>query len=369
MNVHDFRLHFHEHAGELTIHSDGGPLVGQATHTLGNTEFGNLMGLCPVLSEPADDSLRTGAQVGEGLFHAVFSDAVGRSYRQALERVRAEHSLIRVVMEYDLGQERLHEIPWELLFDPDEDRFLALADDSTLVRYLRGSGRSWERPERRVNVLLSSACPSDQPPLQLDSELKQVRAHLEPLEESGHTRLDELRHVGAERIAREFAGAWQGGNACAYHVWHHCGHGGLDRDGAFRLALHEVDGQRASGSRFVGWSELAPVVAQHRDLQLVVLNVCLGAGQRGLAAWLAALDVPAVIGFRSRVPDCTALHCADALWRRLCCLPVDEAVHGARRTLAGSHHALDFARLVVFLRCLPRPILFATAEAPAPIGE
>ncbi|MBM3881109.1 MAG: CHAT domain-containing protein [Verrucomicrobia bacterium] len=369
--VRDFSVHLDETEAALSVHADGRPLVGEATQRVPAEEIQSLAGLGRLLGEDANPSREEGVEAGARLFRALFAGAVRERFDEARRRVRDTAGVLRVVLKYDppgAGQRGwLHEVPWELMFDPDCNRFLALDEDLLVVRHLRGGGDGWEPVRPRLRILLTGACPRGQEPIDCARELEEVRAVLGRPPFAEVSRVQELQHLGAARLVQELNRAHVADRP--FHVWHHCGHGGHGSDGSFVLALHAQDGERDSAVALTEAARLAEILARHPELRLAVLNVCLGAGRRGLATLAAALKVPAVVGFRSRVQDQTALGFAEALWRRLPAMPVDQAVQGARRALAGTAHALDFARLVVFLRALGRPTLVAWAADPTAGAE
>lgn len=370
MTTHDFSLHVSVVRGVPVVHCRGRGATGGAgwegTHAPDPEAWAALHDLPGLLGREQRASWGEAATAGARLFTTVLGGEVGQCYRVALEAAQEHRAWLRVLIEYDTasgsGGESLHELPWELLFNTHRGRFLALDDGLLLARHLRGRGRDWRQPGGPFRMLLTSANPADRPPLALDAEVRRVRAWVEPCGVAPVVR----GRLGGRRLAQEFGFAAEQDRR--FHVWHHCGHGGETGDGRFALALHARDGDPTSPSVLIEPGELIEVVAAHEDLQLVILNVCLGAGRGGLGTLLASLDVPAVIGFRSRVTDATALGVAEALWRRLVHRPVDEAVRGARRSLAGMADPLEFARLLLFLRTRGRPgldsALAATATGP-----
>lgn len=364
MNVCDFILHLVEQEdGGLRVFTDGRPLSGEGEHRVSSQEFRALQDLADAPDDVEGGGPQVGGEAGERLFRALVDGEVRLRFREATRRAQAEAVVIRVIIEYDpraaTGAGRLPAIPWELMVDPERGRYLALDDGFMFARHLRGPGRDWAVPKKKLRILFSAACPRNAAPLDLKRELDEVRVRMRLAESSGHARLDELEFASWDGLGKSLRGAWQ--MDLPYHVWHHCGHGGFQENGTYTLALHALQSDVNSAAHHVEGRRIAEVVAEHRGLQLIVLNVCQAAEQHGLGTLLAALDVPAVIGFRSRVQDGTALGFAEALWRRLPTAPVDEAVHGVRRTLAATARGLGFANALLFLRSLGRPRLFELA--------
>jgi hypothetical protein len=69
-----------------------------------------------------------------------------------------------------------------------------------------------------------------------------------------------------------------------------------------------------------------------------------------LAPALAAINLPATIGFRDAIYDRVALDFTEALYRNLLHLPVDLALKQAIRALFDPIRPLDWALPLLFLR-------------------
>jgi len=355
MNVCDFVIHLDEHDGWLSAHGDGRPSVGEATNRIRIEELQFLKEYGSILQDDGPNLREAGVSLGAKLFHALFGNNLKKLFSHAMKEVVRSNSVLRIVLKYDLASRTdtstVHEIPWELLYDPERASFLSYDENILLVRYLRGNGRMWEAPSRQLYVLLTTACPKNQQPLQFEKELEVVKSLLE--KKRDETDFQELRHISGSRLIQAFNFAR---TTRSFHIWHHGGHG-RDADGAFRLILHSKNGEPDSALEMVGAGAIAETVAGHPELQLVILNVCLGAGKRGLASLVADLDVPAVVGYCSKIQDQTAVKFASTFWRKLFIMPVDEAVQKTRAVIAGETNRLEFARVSLFLRSLDRPVL------------
>jgi hypothetical protein len=85
-------------------------------------------------------------------------------------------------------------------------------------------------------------------------------------------------------------------------------------------------------------------------LCVAYLNVCHGSAGTGLATALAAINVPATIGFRNKVRDDVALQFSRAVYRSYPKLPIDLAVREARRDLLARGNGALLALPLLFLR-------------------
>ena len=83
-------------------------------------------------------------QLGAQLFDAVFQGSVGRAYAGSHAVVRERGHGLRVQLR--IRDESLLELPWECLYDSDDDGYLALRVETSIVRYpeVLGSPRPFE---------------------------------------------------------------------------------------------------------------------------------------------------------------------------------------------------------------------------------
>src|SRR5690606_37243505 len=116
----------------------------------------------------------------------------------------------------------------------------------------------------------------------------------------------------------------------SWHVVHFVGHGGYDaqrEEGVIWLA--DDDGT----ARSLGAGDLARLIADRRDLRLVLLNACESARPGALdifsstAAALVRRGLPAVIAMQYEITDRAAIEFARSLYDALADgLPIDSAV-------------------------------------------
>jgi len=363
MDVRDFTILLDEDEGKLTLHAESFPPVRGAKERLDTKAFHRLVAHAGLLRHEADNgflSREAGAVAGRDLFRTIFSDKLLPSFQEAIRITENHGEILRLVLKYELPEAGTHqmvnEVPWELLFNPERGQFVALDEQFLLVRHLQNSGQVWRPLESPPRILISEACPLGEAPLATEEEAQAVHAVCERLYSRGLVgRSIRLPHVSEQRLVQQFNHADDSDEH--FHIWHHCGHGRGSMNGAFRLALHARDGDGTSGRQYSNPGTLDQIVADHPELRLIILNVCEGAGRRGLAAAAAALNIPATIGFHATVRDHCALGFAEALWRGIASTRLDHAVRDARRTLACGTAALDFARIVLFLRSLDPPCL------------
>ncbi len=343
------RIHVAESRAGADVHVTGPG--GDARGTLTAAELGEFRRWGPQLDPESGLDRAIGIEWGERLFGRVLAGDAARVYAASGEAAEARGERLRVVLEYEAGWTALHEVPWELLFDPRRGRFLAVDRDRTFSRRLRLSvPRRWPCAGGQVRVLATGASPEGFPALATRRELDRVAGEIARRATPGQMACWKVPVTDGCGLRGEFVQAED--LPRPFHAWHHAGHGGFE-GGRFRLMMQGPGG----GAELADGGELARFLAGRAELALVVLNVCLGASGQGLSASLGALNVPAVIGHSTRVGTDVAEAFAGELWRHLPGHPVDRAVQEAREFLAAGPGPVDFARVVLFLRTADGPCL------------
>ena len=106
---------------------------------------------------------------GRHLFEALFAGDIVSVFRSSLGQARGQGKALRVRLR--LEPPELAALPWEYLYDPQQDCFLAISPETPLVRYLpvpSPTRPTAVSPPLRVLVVISA--PSDAPPLDVAQE-------------------------------------------------------------------------------------------------------------------------------------------------------------------------------------------------------
>lgn len=362
--VHNFHLQLRwNRGGKVFLISAKSDLAGEADGLLAEDKLREFHDRQSKLFDEHNWSKAVGQQWaaavshGKELFAAIMGDSVQSLFHAAAKEAWRRGDLLRLVLELegclDETVQWIHGMCWELLFDPARDTFLAIDPDVVLVRYLcqprpvGGAGIS----SGSLRVFATSACPPECKPLLIDEEIEMMEQMFawprmrESVDAATKRRINfgDLRGrlIVAEQREQPF------------HVWHHCGHGHFDKiSRQFQLAFEYGTPRTPFAGPWIGAPEVVQLLGECSALQLVFLNVCLGADPGGLCTLLAGLGVPAVIGHNVAVKDLVALKFSREFWRAFATQPVDEAVQRARQILAGSFAPLAFAQAVIFLRSL-----------------
>jgi hypothetical protein len=284
---------------------------------------------------------------GGQLFQAMFSGAVLTALQSSLNEAFRRDAGLRIRLRLTDTPE-LADVPWEFLFNPAANRFLNLAPDTPLIRYLdlpMPVRPLTVTPPLRVLVMISS--PTDFPQLDVGAEVVRLNTALDAVVKRGLvtiTRLPSASLAGLQRPLR----------LDSYHIFHFIGHGGFDehaQDGA--LALEDAQGR----ARLVSGQDLGVMLSAHRSLRLIVLNACEGARGSssdpfaGVAQSLVQQGIPAVIAMQFEITDEAAITFAEELYAAIADgYSVDAALGEARRAIFASGNDVEWATPVLYTR-------------------
>lgn len=285
--------------------------------------------------------------VGGQIFDTVFSGAILSCFQSSLDEARRQEAGLRIKLRLTDAPD-LAELPWEYLYNPALNRFLALSKETPVVRFLETP----ERPRALVvtpplKVLVMIASPSDYEQLDVAGEWARLCQALGDLEQRGVVALEVLKDATLPALQRQLRRG-------AYHIFHFIGHGGFDeaaQDGA--LLLEDTTGR----GRTVSGQNLGTLLNDHRSLRLVILNACEGARASrtdpfaGAAQSLLQQGLPAVIAMQFEITDAAAVTFAHEFYSALADgLPVDASLAEARRAIFASGNPLEWGTPVLYMR-------------------
>ncbi|MBN1660287.1 MAG: CHAT domain-containing protein [Anaerolineae bacterium] len=363
-SYHDFILIVDGTPGAYTVAAEGPGEIRVAPTAFRWEEAGAVRSALMAVQAGQPPAREEMEALGSALFVALFPRPVIRAFERAPDALPSDHLLrLKLVVR----PPELSHLPWELLYDPDEQRFLAPRLSCPIVRFVEsGQPAASLLAPRPLRVLYVQANPPGTVPLDLEASERALR---DGLGEAGVVRAVRATTPAALRdVLREQPG---------YHVLHYDGHGLFHRDrGEGYLFLHDEDGQahRLSGE----------VLATYLDgtaVRLVVLSACLTAAESraksfsGLAQQLIrAANLPAVVAMQFAIPDASAIAFTREFYRAIADdYPVDAAtVEGRKAVLerlgsdALAFTAPDWATPVLLMRSPDGDIFRAEAPASPP---
>ena len=264
-------------------------------------------------AEGQSSSLGSARKLGGELFSAVFSGETRDVLYAAIRTLRPKGIRLRICLRLANVPE-LAGIPWELLFDPERRRFLALSNETSISRYpeLPAKIRPLSvRPPFRVLVVISH--PSDWQSLAVEREWKGIQLALSPLVKNGLLKLDLLPKATLQELESQLSRA-------SYHVLHFIGHAVYSREHQEgKLILCNEYGSSIS----VGATQLSQMLLNHPTMRLAVVNACEGAKSScsdyfsGTAQSLMLQRLPSAIAMQSEVGDRAAVRFAQRFYESL----------------------------------------------------
>lgn len=291
--------------------------------------------------------VETARAFGARLFDALFAGEARACLRSSLDEATGQGKGLRIRLRLNDAPE-LADIPWEYLYNPALNRFLALSATTPLVRYLELPARIQPlavTPPLRVLVMIAS--PRDQAPLDVEREWALLRQALADLEARGLVQIERLDQPALPALQR-----WL--RRGSYHILHFIGHGGFDArtdDGVLVLEDEDRNGYR------IGGQDLGMLLHDHRSLRLVVLNACEGARASrsdpfaGTAQSLVQQGLPAVIAMQFAVSDEAAIDLSREFYGALADgYPVDAALAEARKAIFAAGSGAEWGTPVLYLR-------------------
>jgi CHASE2 domain-containing sensor protein len=277
------------------------------------------------LDEPAGGGVDQAAQraLGLKLYEGMLGNGdVGMQLERCLDGAQTQESAgVRVRLNLDQAPS-LAAIPWELVYLPGDERFLASSTRTPLVRYLESKapnlGLEVRLPVRVLVVLPENAARGDAP-LDLAREKATLQRALQPLVRADAA---DVRFLERRVTRARLRSALQGGLAELgeepFQIVCYAGHGHHDESRA--CLFLDADG---GGTDEVDQEWLSELFEARDEVKLVVLNACQGATVSalrpfgGLAPRLVKAGVPAVVAMQYPVRDDEALTFAEVFYRAL----------------------------------------------------
>lgn len=306
-------------------------------------EFARALAAIEAGDAPTRDDL---ALVGDALFTALFPRPVFAAFNRAPAALpRGTNLRIKLL----IRPPELAVLPWEVLYNADENVFLAARLSYPIVRVIEsGTPVASLLAPRPLRVLYVQANPADTAPLNLAASEQALRAALGS--ESVITAIHETTPAALRDLLREPPG---------FHMLHYDGHAEFDAHADNgHLSLHD-----AGGATYPLDGEHLATLLDGTTIRLVVLAACqtgTDAPSRRFAGIAQHLmrsgSLPAVVAMQYAVPDDAAIAFVQGFYGALADdYPVDAATIEGRKAMldvAGGTFSADWATPVLFMRSL-----------------
>lgn len=296
-------------------------------------------------------------KLGEQLYSALFHGKLANLFLRCRTSVLGDgRSGLRLRLKFQINDpeaEYLAALPWEWLWDPESQEFLAADLGTPIIRdlataQLRGS----LHVVPPLRILVVDAAPSTLRHLNLKLEIERMAEALGPLSKAGLVELVPLEGATPEELREALRNEERNGGI---HVLHIMGHGGYDSGsgtGAIYFVGNEGAEDQVDGEMFAAYLKRIP------SLRLVVLNACKTARHEGkmgaplcegvASAVLERTGVPAVIANQYSISDSTAVAFSGAFYGHIAAGDdIDEALTEVRLRLR--HRTSEWATPVLFL--------------------
>ena len=303
------------------------------------------------LLEAALEPARYGALLFQALFPEAGDDLLA-GYREALTIARHEGLRLRLRLHVAaVAPPELHELDWELLYDPRQRMALGRSRETAFCRYLGVSFEPGSAVVGRPRLLVVLSCPWDL--AEYDLPAMDRRALSQALGKALAALAERVSWevleppATVERIRDRLV-------AGEFHALHLQAHGLLPPDrGTVSLVLEADDGR----ADFVDEELFSEVFEGQRNLRLVTLIACHGGAPAGadpfsgLGPALVRRGLPAVVAMRREISLDAATRFAEHFYRNLARNgQVDAAANEARLQLyLGDRDSSEWGTPALFL--------------------
>jgi hypothetical protein len=290
---------------------------------------------------------------GGQLFEAAFGGEVRSCLGACINKAKAAKVRVMIRLRLDAVPE-LASLPWEYLYNRGSQWFLALSEQTPIIRYLP----SPDPPlplliSPPLNILVMVSRPHDLEPLDSREETSRISQALKDLMSRKKVALTFLPNATPEALQDELL-------KNKYHVFHFIGHGCFDNSSGKGAIIME-DGQ--GGSQAVTGDKLS-VMLDHFHLRLTVLNSCEGAGSGrfdpfgGVAQTMIRRGLPAAVAMQFMIRDQSAVTFSRKFYSALAeGYAIDACLAYARRAFYVQGNSVEWGTPVLFMRS-PDGVIF-----------
>lgn len=286
-------------------------------------------------------------QWGTRLFTALFPDLLATVLQNSHRFAYRERARLRIRLQINHAPE-LVMLPWEYLFDPVRQEFLALSLQSPFVRYTNLMHQvlpfKVESPLRMLTVISS---PGGYAPFDRERAWLTILDTLDYLALEGKLIIERLNKPTLFDLQRHL-------RQKEYHILHFIGHGSTNEfTGEGSLIFEDEMGR----GRPVNGEHFGALLRDHFSLRLValtagdVVRTATANPYLKIAPNLIRHGLPAVIATHSRIDDAATALFAQKFYAMIAnFMPVDLAMSEVRRALFAEHHATAWGLPALFMR-------------------
>lgn len=266
-------------------------------------------------------------EFGGYLFRHLFNDKIKDQYRASLAIARTRQQILAVRLHIEPAE--LRALPWEYLFDEEEDVFLAISPETPLFRFVPQQIPRRSKPISlpfRLLVVISN--PDDAAALDSKREIADIKFALDETMQHGAVELTILEDGKITPIIDAI-------ERVQPHIVHFIGHGMFDDEHGY-LLLEDESGHALP----VNDSTVREIFTSARTVRLVLLNACESGSLSsysaivGMAPRLLQRRVSAVIAMQLPIQDRAAIVFTRRFYAALSNgVALESAVTSARREI------------------------------------
>jgi hypothetical protein len=269
----------------------------------------SLVAQASILSQQSLDPVRT---VGQELFKNMFSEQASGVFRRALfEAARSKRAMTLAI---GSSVAALKQMPWELLYDTQLGRFLALSRYTPIVRYVPKISSTTQSPSApaKIRILVILSSPSNKATLNMLQEKKWLRYALEPLMRAQNIDVIYIENPLLEDVQARLASE-------EFHILHFIGHGEYDSTNQQGTLILEDEAGKAKPLS----AAVLEGMLSRTNLRLVILNACQtyvhDATLGGVSISDACLraGIPYVMATQAPITDNASIAFSKAFYRNL----------------------------------------------------
>ncbi len=249
-------------------------------------------------------------EFGGLLFQTVF-DRKAADFLREVTATASTDTPLQLRFSFEKAEE-LARLPWEYLYDPANERFLALQAGISLGRHPQVRlNNKLPHSTSKLKLLIVAATPLDKPKIKVDKEVRAIRRAFDFIRESLTITL--LENTQLEHLENELS-------TNTYQLLHFIGHNIFPDDDPTGAIILETPERL---THIINAKQLADLLGKHPTLQLVLLNTCRAAktiGDGGLiniTSTLLQTGLPAIVSMQFNLSEKVAIKLAGSFYQKL----------------------------------------------------
>ena len=284
--------------------------------------------------------------IGGSLFRAIFKDEMMECLTKSLLQTRNNGLRIRLQFSNDVPE--LAALPWEYLYDENEERFLTLSVKTPIIRYPELI--STHQPTKitpPLNILVIISSPEEFPQLDVETEWNNLKKALKTLEERGLVAITRLPMATVESLQHEL-------QRRQYHILHYIGHSDFEPKTGNAVLLFE---NKRGKAKALEAEALGKLLRDVESMRLVILNSCEGGKASskvffsGVALSLIKKNIPAVIAMQFEITDAAAITFSNGFYNALANgYPIEAALTEARKSIDIGLNHIEWGTPTLYMR-------------------